>query len=337
MKVCLYLESKDLLARSGFRTAFQHQLRALKLAGVEVTSNPKDSYDILHLHWFGPRSLYYLQRAKREGIKVVAHAHSVGSYDLKDSFTFANLVAPLYEQYLRFFYSHADYIFVPSERARELLRRERLERIAVVSNGIDRERFRFSRRKREEFRRRLGLRRFTVFSAGNIIPRKGVSDFIDVATQLPQFDFIWYGYRWRKLLTFYPKMHRKIARRSPNVRLPGFMSDTQGAFSAADALFFPSWGENQPLVVLETASLGRPLIVRDLPEYRGWLEHGVNCLMGLNVKEFVDLVKRAAEDEELRGRLARGAEALAEEHRLERVGERLKLLYQRVLDGGEVE
>lgn len=337
MRVCLYLESKDFLAKSGFRSAFQHQLHALKAVGVEVTTNPEDSYDILHLHWFGPRSLYYLQEMKREGIKVVAHAHSIGSYDLRDSFTFANLIAPLYGQYLRLFYSQADYIFVPSERARELLRGEGLERIAVVSNGIDRERFRFSGEKRKELRRRLGLERFTVFCAGNIIPRKGVSDFIDVAAELPQFDFIWYGYRWRKLLTFYPKMHRKIAGRSSNVRLPGFVRDTQGAFSAADALFFPSWGENQPLVILETASLGRPLILRDLPEYQDWLEDGVNCLVGRDVEEFVDLVKRVAEDEGLRGRLARGAEALAEEHRLEQVGERLKLLYQRVIDGGEIE
>lgn len=337
MKVCLYLESKDLLGRSGFRPAYHHQLRALDLAGVEVTTNPGDSYDILHLHWFGPRSLHYLRQAKRRGIKVVAHAHSIGSYDLKDSFTFANLVAPLYERYLRFFYSQADYIFAPSERARELLRENGLAQVAVVSNGIDRERFCFSAEKRREFRRRLGLTRFTVFSAGNIIPRKGVSDFIDVAGELPQFDFIWYGYRWRKLLTFYPQMHRKIAQRPPNVRLPGFIHDTQGAFSAADALLFPSLGENQPLVILEAASLGRPLILRDLPEYRGWLEEGTNCLKGGGVEEFVELVRQVAEDRELQVRLSQGAEALAEEHRLNRVGERLRLLYQAVLDGSEVE
>jgi len=332
MRVCLYLEDEELLTRSGFRTAFRHQLRALELAGVEVTTDPHDNYDILHLHWFGPRSLYYLRRARRRGIKVIAHAHSVGSYDLRDSFTFANLIAPLYERYLRFFYSQADWIFTPSERARELLRGEGLERIAVVSNGIDRERVRFSAEKRVEFRRRFGLKRFTVFSAGNIIPRKGVGDFIDVAAELPQFDFIWYGYRWRKFLTFYPRMHRKLARRPANVHLPGFVRDTCGAFSAGDVLLFPSLGENQPLVILEAASLGRPLILRDLPEYHGWLEEGVNCLMGRNVEDFATLVKQVAEDEELQAKLARGAEVLAEEHRLERVGQRLKLLYQAVME-----
>lgn len=337
MRVCLYLEGEELLARSGFRSAFHHHLKALELAGVEVTTDPRTSYDILHLHWFGPRSLYHLRRARRRGIKVVAHAHSVGSYDLKDSFTFANLIAPLYQRYLRSFYSQADYIFTPSARARELLQGEGLERIAVVSNGIDRERFRFSQTERAEFRQRFNLTRFTVFSAGNIIPRKGVIDFIDVAAQLPQFDFIWYGYRWRKFLTFYPKMHRKIAGRPVNMKLPGFVRDTCGAFSAGDLLLFPSLGENQPLVVLEAASLGRSLILRDLPEYRGWLEEGVNYLAGRNVEEFAELIERVARDEGLRTKLSQGAEALAEEHRLERVGQRLSLLYRAILEGSEIE
>ena len=298
-----------------------------------MTTDPRDDYQLLHLHWFGPRSWFYLKRAKHRGIKVVVHAHSVGAYDLRDSFTLANLVAPLYDRYLRYFYRQGDYIFTPSRRAKEILEGHGLSRIAVVSNGIDRERHRFSAEKRALFRERFGLRRFTVFSAGNVIPRKGVNDFIAVAERLPEFDFIWYGYRWRKLFTFYPEMHRRIAQRPANVRFPGFVPDTPGAFSAGDLLLFPSFGENQPLVLLEAASLGRPLIVRDLPEYEGWLEHGVNCLKGRSVEEFVELIKEVAEDEGLRARLARGAEALAEEHRLERVGERLKGLYAGLLEG----
>jgi len=336
MRVCLYLESlENLLARRGMRTAFRtvcrHQKRALKLAGIDVTTDPDDHYDILHLHCFGPQSLYHLRRAKRRGIKVVVHAHSVGSYDIRNNLTFANQFAPVYEHWLRFFYSQADYIFTPSRRARELLQSQGLERIAVVSNGIDCQRFRFSAEKREKFRRRFGLTRFTVYSAGSVVQRKGVMDFIDVARALPQFDFIWYGRRVPKLLAFYPKMLRKIARRPANVALPGFIRDTQGAFSAGDLFLFPTLAETQSLVVLEAASLGRPMILRDLPEFRGWLEDGINCLKGLNVEEFAGLVERVASDEKLRIKLAQGSKALAEEHRLERVGERLKLLYEMVL------
>ncbi len=336
MRVCLYLEGEEQsLARRGIRTAFRtvflHHRQALNLAGVAVTTDPHESYDILHLHTFGLRSLYHLRRAKRRGIKIVTHAHSVGSYDIRNSITLANQLGPVYERYLRFFYSQADYVFTPSKRAQELLQDGGLRQVAVVSNGIDRKQFTFSPRQREECRKEFNLTRFTIYCAGYVVPRKGVVDFINVAKRLPKFDFIWYGYKWPKLLIMSPRMHQKIKQQPPNVQFPGFIRNTQGAFSAADVLLFPTQGENQPLVILEAASLGRPLIVRDLPVFSGWLEHGVNCLKGNSVEEFVELVKRVAEDERLRAKLAQGAKDIAEEHQLERVGERLKGLYENVL------
>jgi len=336
MRVCLYLEFSglDLVTKSGFWTAFQNQKRALEGAGVEVVTDPDGNYDILHLHGYGPRSFYYLLRAKRTGKRVVVHAHSIGSYDLRDSFTLTNLIAPLYERYLHYFYRCGDCVLTPSARAKEMLRSKGLKSpIAVVSNGVDEERLRFSPQKRQSKRRELSLARFTVVSAGNVIPRKGILDFIETAQMLPQYDFVWYGQRWNRLLAFHPMLERKIRRRPPNLQLPGFVHDIQAALSAGDLFFFPSWGENQPLALLEAASCGLPLVVRDLPEYRGFLEDGVNCLKGRTNEEFVELIERVAEDEGLRERLSQGARRTAEEHSLRMVGERLLELYSSLLNG----
>lgn len=333
MRVCLYLEAEEALVRSGFRWAFESHKKALKLAGVSVTTDPTEwDYDLLHLHAFGPKSLYHLNMAKREGIKVVVHAHSVGAHDFRDSFTLSNLLAPFYERYLTFVYEQSDAVFTPSQFARrELLKMGLAKRIEVISNGVDRERFRFSAEKRRLYRERYGLKRFTVFSAGNIIPRKGIIDFIRVAARLPQFDFIWYGHRWPKALVFHPKMEKYLEERPFNVIMPGYVSDTPGAFSAGDVLFFPSHTETQGLVILEAASLGRPLVVRDLPEYRDWLIHGVNCLKGRGEGEFIEHLRRLSEDHKLYERLTQGALELAEEHSLEVVGQQLRALYQSVL------
>jgi len=68
MRVCLYLEAEELVAKSGFKRAFEHHRKALELVGVEVTTDPHDEpYELLHLHAFGPKSLYYLGKARREG------------------------------------------------------------------------------------------------------------------------------------------------------------------------------------------------------------------------------------------------------------------------------
>jgi 1,2-diacylglycerol-3-alpha-glucose alpha-1,2-glucosyltransferase len=334
MRVCLYLEAEKIIARSAFRTAFSQQRRALEQAGVTLVENPRQSFDILHLHWFGPRSFLLLKRAKQEGRKVIVHAHSIGGYDLRNSFTLSNAFAPLYERYLKYFYDLSDCIFTPSVHAKQFLVSQGLRKpIAVVSNGIDRERFRFSERRRAEFRTRLGLRRFTIFCAGNVIPRKGVMEFIDVAERLPEYDFVWYGHCWNKLLAFYPEMHKRLAQRPSNLLMPGFVEDTPGAFSAGDLLFYPSHGETQGMVLLEAASLRKPIVLQDLPEYKdlGFV-HEENCLAGQTQDEFAAHIDRIAKDAMLCERLANAAERLAKANAIEGIGRRLKGLYEAVLN-----
>ena len=46
MKVLLYTEGKKSISKSGLGKAIKHQMRALELAGVEYTTNPKDDFDI---------------------------------------------------------------------------------------------------------------------------------------------------------------------------------------------------------------------------------------------------------------------------------------------------
>lgn len=334
MRVCLYLEAKDFVSKSGIRTSFEHQVKALERIGVQVTTDPLGHYDILHLHFFGPKSMYWLKRAKSQGVKVVAHAHSMGSHDFRNSFTLSNVIAPWYERYLRFFYQLSDCIVTPSAYAKEVLEAQGVQkRIIVISNGVDRELFRFSLEKRRLYREKLGLQRFTVFSAGNVILRKGILDFIAVARQLSQFDFVWFGHRWSKLLSFYPEMHKQIESRPKNLLMPGFIEDTAGAFAAGDVLLFPSYGENQPMVLLEAAAVGRPLVVRDIPEYRNWLVHEKNCLKGKNNQDFIAHLTRLAADPALLSGLSQQALKLAEQNSLERIGQKLKKLYLSLLNG----
>jgi 1,2-diacylglycerol-3-alpha-glucose alpha-1,2-glucosyltransferase len=334
MKICLYLEAENVVARSGFRTAFAQHVRALEKARIPVTTDPTDSFDILHLHWFGPRSLYHLKRAKQQGKMVIAHAHSIGTYDFKDSFTLSNTFAPLYEKYLNYFYELSDAIFTPSEHAKKLLRAQGITKpIYVVSNGVDLEKFRFSERGRSHYRTRLGLRGFTVFCAGNVIPRKGVLDFLEVARRLPQFDFVWFGHIWGRLLSFDSEMHQALDERPANVTLPGFVEDTPAAFSVGDLLFYPSYGETHGLVLFEAAALQRPMVVRDLPEYTAaGFQDGENCLKGRTMDDFCERIVRLAHNEELRTQLARNAYRLAEINSLDRVGLHLQKLYHTIIE-----
>lgn len=300
-RVCLYLEAADAIQRSGFRKAFDAQIRALDVNGIEVTTDPSDrAYELLHLHAFGPRSLYWLKQAQRQDIPVVVHAHSVGAYDLRDSFTLSNTLAPLYERYVTFVYNRADAVFTPTPFAKRELERVGVRRpISVVSNGVDRARFSVADAERQRQRHAWGLTGFTAFSAGNIIPRKGIGDFLETAHRLTQIEFLWFGHRWSRAAAYWPEMDAALDRAPSNVRFPGYVRDTPGAFAAGDACFFPSQSETQGLVLLEAASLGKPLVVRDLDVYRDWLVHGENCLKGDSAAEFATHLGALADDPEL--------------------------------------
>lgn len=87
------------------------------------------------------------------------------------------------------------------------------------------------------------------------------------------------------------------------------------------------------MVVLEAAALGRPLVLRDVPAFSE-LVHGVQCLKGAGVEEFIEHIKRVAEEPACRLALSREAYRWAMGHGLPEVGRRLLSLYRTILEGG---
>ena len=95
MKVLLYTEGEKMFSKSGLGKAIKHQMRALEHVGVEYTTDLHDDYDIVHINFYGPKSYLMAKRAKKNGKKVVYHAHSTEE-DFRNSFKFSNstLITP---------------------------------------------------------------------------------------------------------------------------------------------------------------------------------------------------------------------------------------------------
>ena len=60
------------------------------------------------------------RKAKRQGKKVIYHAHSTEE-DFKNSFLFSNQLSPLFKKWISKCYSSADLIVTPTPYAKELL------------------------------------------------------------------------------------------------------------------------------------------------------------------------------------------------------------------------
>jgi len=333
MRICTYLESKEVLAKTGIMSAYHNQRRALAAAGLEATEDPNGAYDVLHLHWIGPNSYLHFRQAKRQGLPVVVTAHSTAETS-KGSVTFSELINPLVKSYMRHLYDNVDLVVAPSPYTKALLQDQGVQvPIRVMSNGIDTGRFAPDPGARARFRQRFGLTRFTVLSVGQVIPRKGVIDFLDVAASLPEFDFVWLGERLSPWLSFYPQMHRRVERAPDHVTFPGFVERVEEAYAGADLFLFTSLEETQGMVVLEAAAMGLPIVLRDIPVFQDWLLHGDHCLKGRAVRELAAHIRTLAARPALRARMSERLVQLARSHRLDRLGNQYRDLYGALLEG----
>jgi len=351
MRVLNYLELEDRL-RGGIVTATRQQRRALADTPVEVTTSPWRGgspisgasallggesffadYDVAHTNTIGPGTVAVARHARRNDIPLVLHGHTTAE-DFADSFRFSTRAAPALKRYLRWFYSQADLVLVPSQYTKDLLSSYPVDApIETVTNGVDAESLDGYEAFRDETRERFDLDGLVVFSVGEVIERKGLTTFCRVA-QRTDFDFAWFG-PYETGASASEETRRWVGDPPENVTFTGYMDDKRAAFGAGDVYMFPAKVENQGIAVLEAMACGKPVVLRDIPVFREFFTDGEDCLKADTETEFAEALRRLRDDPELRARLGENARETAAEHSLDVVGDRLVEIYRRVADEKE--
>lgn len=293
MKVLLYAKNQQVVSKSGVGKAMSMQKEALLANGVEVTENSEDSYDVVHINTIFPSDYRMAKRAKKEGKKVVYHAHSTKE-DFQNSFTGSNLIAPLFKKWIMKCYRLGDIILTPTEYSKTLLKGYGIENpVYAISNGVDTSLFSKNILAREDFRKKYGLRQDdkVIMSVGLYFERKGILDFVELAEQMPEYKFIWFGYT--PDIQIPSKVRRAVHKSLPNLIFAGYVPKEEliNAYSSCDLFFFPSYEETEGIVVLEALSSEIPVLLRDIPVYENWLENRKDVYKGKTNKEFSSLIK----------------------------------------------
>jgi len=299
---------------------------------VEVFLNANGLFDIAHLHTPGP---YAISKGLLTGRRLVISAHVVPESVL-GSFILSNLWLPLFTSYLVRYYNLADMVVAVSPKVKEELEEIGVKApIVFVPNPVNLERFYKSQELRMEGRRRLGLSEedFVAICSGQIQPRKGVDTFLEVANSLPFIKFVWVGGQPFSVLTAgYIEMNEKIKKAPPNVIFTGLIpyEEMPIYLNAADIFFFPSYQENFPMAVLEAASCGLPLLLRDNPEYRepyrDWY------IPAKNDEEFKNYILKLYQDLSFREEYQKRALRLAKEYNAENVANMMVEVYKEILN-----
>lgn len=333
MKIKLYFGMEDAIKKSGIGRAFIHQKIALTLNNVDFTVD-KDSldYDILHINTVTPDSIIQIRHARSNGKKIIYHAHSTEE-DFRNSFKFSNTVSGLYKKWLIYLYSSADVIITPTPYSQSLLESYRLNKpIYHVSNGVNLNDFNPSSQQINTFCQKYNIKSedLIVISVGWLFERKGFDTFVEVAREMPNIKFFWFGDI--KLSNSTSKIKKLLKDLPKNVILPGYVTGDviKGAYGRANLFFFPSREETEGIVVLEALSCQTPVLVRDIPVFNSWLIDGVNCYKGKTNSDFISLISKIV-NQELPSTIAEGYK-VAQERSLLNIGKQLKVIYQKVLE-----
>lgn len=340
MKVLIYSRNQKQMRKSGIGNALRHQEAAIKSTGNEVTFDPNDSYDIVHINTLFYRSYRFLKKCQKKNIPVVCHGHSTKE-DFLNSFKFSNQIAPWFNHNLLRMYKQADYIITPTTYSKSLIENYKgiTAKIFPLSNGIDLDKYlndtKYNEQEIEDFYNFLNIKKDDQFiiGMGFYFVRKGLVDFIEVAKKFPNIKFIWFGQRY-KLITSRPIM-KALKNKPDNVILPGYieMKYKKIAFAKAKLFFFPSYEETEGIVTLEALASKLPLLVRDIPVYNGWLKKDYNCHMGKNNVDFVNEINSILNNDQTN--IINNGYDLIKTKDIKKIGKDLVKIYQEVIENNK--
>ena len=331
LKVLLYTEGLKTISKSGLGKAIKHQMQALKENGIDYTTDLDDDYDILHINFYGPKSYLFAKKAKKEGKKIIYHAHSTEE-DFRNSFIGSNLVSPQFKQWLITCYSLEDMILTPTPYSKKILEGYDIDvPIISISNGVDVNFFKKNSKLGKEFRKKYGFRNDdkVIMGVGLYIERKGILDFVELARRLPDYKFIWFGHS--PLAASPAKVRKAVNTKLDNLFFPGYVEpeELKGAYSGADLFIFPTQEETEGIPILEACSAKIKAIVRDIGVFDEWLLDGVNVYKAKDVDEFEEKIVKVLNNE--LPDLTEEGYQVALNHDIKKVGKDLVNIYKDVL------
>lgn len=331
MKVLLYTEGEKLFSKSGLGKAIKHQMLALDYEKIEYTTNVQDSYDIVHINYYGPNSFALAKLAKKRGNKVVYHAHSTEE-DFKNGFIFSKQISPAFKKWLIRCYSLGDVIITPTPYSKRLLEGYGIDKkIYAISNGIDLEKFTRNPDLGKEFRKKYHLTNQdkVIIGVGLYIERKGIVDFVELAKRLPEYKFIWFGYS--PLAAATKKVKKAVKTKLDNLTFAGYVEQAEivNAMNGCDLYLFPTYEETEGIPIIEACACKTPALIRDIPIFEDWLEDGKNVYKAKDINDMEEKIKKIINHE--LPYLGEEAYQVAQDRDIKIVGKKLREVYEEVL------
>ena len=268
-----------------------------------VYENTRRRCDIVHYHTVNLN--YYFERLLiRRKTAGVCYVHFLPD-TLDGSLRMPRLFRWAFSRYLLRFYNSMDYLVAVNPAViGKLAEYGVTEPLPVyIPNYVSDAGFHVQfPEKRKMTRAELGYsdEDYVVMGAGQTQTRKGIFDFARTAETLPDVKFMWAGgFCFGAMTDGYDEIKELMKNPPANVRFLGIVEREKMAdlYNACDIFFLPSFDELFPVVILEAAACGKPILLRDLELYRDILFDFY--ISAGNVDGFARLIREMRENREL--------------------------------------
>ena len=331
MRINVVSETKYMVKGNGVHTAFVDHVELLKeKKDLEVLINNEGKGDVFHCHTYGP---YYFLRGIGYNHRRVHTVHVIPD-SIKGSLPMWPLFMPFVKWYLKQVYSYAEVCIAISPKVEEaIIESGAKTEIVRIFNPINTHKWKRTNENRKKGREMLGLSEddFVVLGVGQLQARKGIEDFINVASAVKQAKFVWAGGRPFKGMTEgVNRINARIKSAPENIQFTGMLElDSMPLiYAAADAMLFTSYQENCPLAPIEAAATGMPVVFRNITEYKTLYES--DYLKADTTDQFIEITNRLMVDERYYLEGLDISERLIMQFDKDKVRQKLINLYQRL-------
>lgn len=215
-------------------------------------------YDIVHIHYTTPLRAFYALSAKKAGIKtIVYHSHSA---EVMGKNFYKKVVYSILRRCIKQWAT--DYFACSKVAAEWMFPRELIdhEKVKIVYNGIDVNRFKYNENDRKDIRKELGLsNEFVLIHTGRFIEQKNhkfvLEVFQKIKTKQKEAKLFLLG--TGDLLETIENYTNEL-NISDNVFFLGVHADVERYLSAADCYIMPSLYEGLPVAAIEAECSGLP-------------------------------------------------------------------------------
>ena len=221
----------------------------------------KGKYDIVHINMYNSIGLFYASLIKEKNLKIVCHAHNTGIDN--DRFYFKRITNFLLKQ----LFTKKNYIYLAcSNEAADFCFKIKSQKLTIVNNGIETEKFLFDLNKRKKIRKKLNFAESDIIvgHVGRFVAQKNHTFLIDIFKEfleiVPNSKLVLIGNGETKEDIMRKIIELKIEK---NIILLENIKNVNEYMQAFDLFLFPSLYEGLGIVLIEAQAAGLKCFASD--------------------------------------------------------------------------